>query len=127
MYYAIEEILVKRVRYGLILKIGILLFVITFIQCSVSHFKKEFDFHLEESKPEQGVTMTVTTGIISAHTWTPENSNCHQVISDSSVIIEAEVKNAKGQIIFTYDCLHPGDSFWFYSEEPCLVIVSEST
>jgi len=48
MYYVFEEIIVRRVRYGFILKMGILLFVITFFLCTINYLINDFNIHTEE-------------------------------------------------------------------------------
>jgi hypothetical protein len=44
----VEGIKVRRVPYGFILQVGMLLFVITFFLSAGNYFKKDFDFHTEE-------------------------------------------------------------------------------
>jgi hypothetical protein len=125
--YAVAEIIVKkRVPYGWILKVGILLFVFTAIQCSANYWKIDIDFHEEDINREQGVTLTVSPGFISARTSTALNNDWHQIISDSTVPIDAEVKAENGNSIFIYDTLLPGDSFYFQSQEPCVVTIVAS-
>jgi hypothetical protein len=129
MYGADEGIAVYPVRYGLVLKIGILLFLITFFLCRGNNGNWDVDSHFDEFNNQpinKPVTITVSSGVIAAHIYNLDNSNWHQVISDSTVSVGAEVKVQGGSILFTYENLPPGDSFWFETEEPCVVTIVAS-
>lgn len=119
--------IIYPVRYGWVICIKcigiILLFVLTVFLCLGSYWKNDVDFHAEEVEREQGVTVTAIPGYISAHTWTPDNSNWHLVVSDSSVPVDAVAKAKDEHVLYTYENLKPGGSFWFESEEPFIISV----
>jgi hypothetical protein len=117
-----------KVRYGLVkyIKISglVLLFLFTFFICKGGFYgESNVDYHLDELDNKR-VTLTVTPGLINGSVQ-PLDSG-FQVISNSTVSVNAEVKTQAGRYLFTVYDLLPGNSFYFEPEESSIVILVAS-
>jgi hypothetical protein len=114
-----------KLRYGLAILIKysgyFLLFVFTLILCATLFPKLDVNFDKKIKIEDKGVTVTVTPAYISFKTTTPENSNWHLVTSNSSIQIDTTVTGVTGQLVFIYENLPPNDSYWFESNQPCII------
>jgi hypothetical protein len=133
MHGTIEERIVQRPYGWVILRIYagiILVYVFTLLLCSGLQGELDADLHVHDfdkaERFEQGVSVVVTPGYISARTLSSENSSRHQVISDSSIPVDVVAWTEDGDIIFTFDNLRPGGSISFVPQEPCTVSFSAS-
>jgi hypothetical protein len=127
-----DKVIEREVRYGLLIVIGLLIFVLTFFQCwpfMGMHNNWNSDFHMSEmrEKFDNGVTVTASNEYISiAKSPDDPNSKSATFTSYSTVPVDAIATYEDGRECLIYHNLQPGESFFSEFEEPVTVIFSAS-
>lgn len=124
----------RRTRYGLEewikTNLGFYLrFAMTFFLCLgiiIVGRNYNFDPNIFKLNNQPPVSVTASPGYISLSAEILDNSNTVQVVSHSTVPVDAVVKAKDERDLFTYFRLMPGKSFYFEYEEPCTVIAAAS-
>jgi len=84
----------------------------------------EFHLDIDETNSQPAVSVTADSAFVGISHEVLDNSNMVEVVSHSSVSVDAVVKAEDGRDLFTYSNLMPGESFYFEYDEPCTIAVT---